>query len=142
MSRLWCAVALLLSAFAAPPRAYRFRISLEAPNALSAESKQVETALRRGLFLDSLIVPAADSQKGPSRDSPRDSASIANMVHLGLIRGHIVEKGQNLEVRLELLDILARTVAGPDTLRVDRAGLDSAIVEEGRRFAKALTKHR
>jgi hypothetical protein len=142
MSHLWCAVALLLSAFVAPPTPYRFRISITAPNALTAETRRVETALRRGLFLDSLIVPAADSQKGPSRDSPYDPASIAKMVHLGLIRGSITENGQNLEVHLELQDILAKTLAGPDTLRVDRAGLDSAIVEEGRRYAKALTKHR
>lgn len=142
MPRLWCAVALLVSAFVAPPRPYRFRMSINAPYALSAESGRVEALLRRGLYLDSLIVPATDSQKGPTRDSPRDSASIANMVHLGLIRGSLVENGQNLEVRLQLLDILATTIAGPDTLRVDRAGLDSAIVAEGRRFARALTKHR
>jgi hypothetical protein len=119
---------------------FRFKFQLTAPAALATDSQHMAAALERGLFADSLIVPGSPREI-PISATVSDS-TLANMTRTMLVRGSVRESGQQVEVVLELENILARTVAGPDTVRVERAALDSALVAQGRHYAKLLANGR
>jgi hypothetical protein len=131
-------LSLLVTALA-PPLHYRVRLWMDAPPALAAESAQVSAALERGLYVDSLILPP-QSGASTSLAAPRDSAGFANMAHSALIVGALSESNGMVEVRLTLKNVLARVVAGPDTIRVSRSGLDSVMVARGQAYARILTR--
>jgi hypothetical protein len=134
-------VALLLVAALQPPKPYRFRFQVNVPAALASEKPRIAEALRRGLFADSLIVEGAPRPPfDPS--APHDSATLAGLSQTMVVRGNVRDTAGFLEVRLELLNVLARRVAGPDTLRVLATVLDSALAEQGRRYAKLLAQRR
>lgn len=138
MPNLWYLM-LLLPAAGLGPRPFRFKFDLTVAAALAADSRQAAAALERGLFDDSLIVP------GPPRELPRsstvaDSATLANKTQVILVQGNPSESGRHVQVILQLKNILARTVARPDTIRVERAALDSALMAQGRHYAQLLAK--
>jgi len=97
--------------------------------------------LLRGLFIDSLIV---EGRPRPLFDSAalRDSATRAGLSQTLVVRGTVRDTAGVLEFSLELANILAQRVAGPDTLRVAPAAVDSALTEQGRRYAKFLAQRR
>jgi hypothetical protein len=140
MSKLW-SLAILFVLALAPPKPFRFRILLDAPPALAEDSRRVTDALTRGLFMDSLL--ALGPERPPYLPStPVDSATRANLTRTMLIRGSVAEVGHGLEIRLQVQNILMQTVAGPDTLRVERTALDSAVLARGRHYAQLLAKGR
>ena len=102
----------------------------------------METALERGLFLDSLIVPGNNVPRFDASLPQADSATRANWTSVVVVTGSIIENAPSLEIRLRLQNILLQTIGGPDTLRTDRVGLDSLVVAQGRRYAKVLAKGR
>jgi hypothetical protein len=124
-----------------PPKAYRVRIWINSSRAAANETARVTAALERGLYLDSLIIKGAPTPVVPLAD-PRDSVGWENRTRAAMIRGDMDESGGKLEIRVQLLNILLRPMAGPDTIRVDRASLDSAVVARGRDYAKVLAKIR
>ncbi len=140
MSTVWVIALLLVTAFQ-PPKPYRFRFRVKLPAALASEQPRIEEALRRGLFVDSLI------REGPPRPpydpaAPPDSATRDGLSQTLIVRGNVRDTAGVREVWLELVNILAQRVAGPDTLRVAPAAVDSALTEQGRRYAKFLAQRR
>jgi hypothetical protein len=132
------AVSLFLGAFVAPPK-FRIVFSVFAPH-LPAERARVTNAVHKGLFQDSLII------LGP-RDTtaytlPPDSATRADRTRTLAVVGSIQEKGDSLVAILSLQNILLQPIVAADTLRVTRASLDSAGLEQGRRYARVLANMR
>jgi hypothetical protein len=50
----------------------------------------------------------------------------------------IVTDGQKIEVQMRLLNVLAKTIAGPDTLRMTANEIDATMKDYGRRYAQVL----
>jgi hypothetical protein len=133
------AVSLFLGALVAPPK-FRVRISLDAPH-LPAERTRASTALYKGLFQDSLIIPGVDSMT-TQYPLPTDSVAWANRTRTMIVRGSMTENGDSVDLVLGLYNILLQRVGPADTLRVTRASLDSAALEQGRRYARVLANMR
>jgi hypothetical protein len=112
MRHIWLIALAAAVAGATIPPSVRVHFRIYASADLSVEQARVTKALQRGMFMDSLIVPTPDSVGAPTIS----------------------------EVRIRLLNILAQPMAGPDTLRVDRKQLDSAVTEIGRRYAQRLSR--
>ena len=140
MPNIWSIAFALIAAIAAP-KPYRFSFLIDVPSSLDSDKPRIIEALHRGLLVDSLIV------EGPRRppfdpSAPRDSAKLAGLSETIVVRGSVRDAAGVLEVRLELKNVLARVIAGPDTLRVAPAALDSALSAQGRRYAKFLAERR
>ena len=128
-----------LVAAASPPRPFHFRFQLDAPNALSSESERVVAALQRGLFSDSLIVPGAP-QPFPRPNGAKPDSDLSHITSSILFRGGLREVDGRVEVTLTLINVLGRRVAGPDTVRVERAAIDSVFVAKGQADARILVR--
>jgi len=134
-----CFLTPTLVAALATPLPFNLRTRSDTGRATGADSALVLTVLRRGLYADSLIVPAAGStwpQKMFRSDGSRDT----NYVRTAFLFGQVTSRSEMLDIRLVVQDLLLRTIAGPDTLRVERGQADSVVAERGRRYARVLVR--
>ena len=119
----------IASAFALPtPVHVRFRMHRSDP----ADEARAEQALSRGLYRDSLIVvvPRVD----PLRPHPTGRTAVIDV--------GFAERGDEVRVCLIVFDVLARTVAGPDTAVVAKGAVDSVLTEYGAHYARILSEQR
>ena len=138
MRRILCALLLVTAGFAAPP-ALRLRFAISEPVSLGQEGVQLRHAILRGLYADSLVVQGSDSML-PDKGNLRDTAFFHHMVRSYIVMGELEQSGDRVVARLQLMNILAQTVVGPDTISVTRASLDSAGFELGRAYARRLAR--
>lgn len=59
-----------------------------------------------------------------------------------MIEGGFAERGDDVRVCLVVFDLLAPTVAGPDTIVVAKGAVDSVLTEFGDRYARILSAQR
>jgi hypothetical protein len=138
MRKTLCALVFVTTAFVAPP-AVRLRFAITEPTALGKEGVQLRHAILRGLYADSLVVQGSDSML-PGKGNMRDTAFFHHMVRSYVVTGELEESGDLVVARLSLMNILAQSVVGPDTIRATRASLDSAGFELGRTYARRLAR--
>jgi hypothetical protein len=136
MNRLLLLYAVLFSGLAAPP-VYRIRVRLNAAADVQADADRVAAALQRGLYADSLIAPGADSLFR-WMTSHVDSIWKRPVGHVAFVTGSVVAHGESLEIQLRLVNLLLHPMVAPDTLRIERSQLDSAVTDRGRRYARVL----
>jgi hypothetical protein len=134
--------ALLVLSLIPAPRHYYFRYAFLS-HVTGIAREDVVASLERGLFRDSLIVPGEPRQLGTG--APRDwknvDTSAAEREKRSTTLLAIVDVAgdtSSISVVVVVKNILAQSVAGPDTIRGTRASLDTALVESGRRLAKQL----
>ena len=133
-------VALLVLALIPAPRHYYFRYSVRTQGTSLTRAEFV-APLERGLFADSLIVPG-DPRHAPVDWSKVDTSSAAreNRVTTLLVVVDAARDSSSFRVAVTVKNALAQTLAGPDTLHATQVGLDTALVESGRRLAKRLAQ--
>ena len=138
MRKILCALVLVTTAFAAPP-ALRLRFTISEPASLRNEGVQLRRAILRGLYADSLVVQGFDSML-PEMGNMRDTTFFKHMERSYIVKGELEESGDLVVARLRLMNILAQSIAGPDTIRVARASFDSAAFAIGRAYARRLAR--
>jgi len=128
-----------LTAFVAPPLRVNLRFHLHDSGASPGDLLRVSAAFRRGFYSDSSVVPPADTLAArPVSSLPLDSATRARIGTTVVVDGSVRSTDNGVELCLQLLNILAQPITEPDTVRVHRAALDSALVLAGHRHAEVL----
>ena len=128
-----------LTAFVAPPLRVNLRFHLHDSAASPGDLQRVSAAFRRGFYSDSNVVPPAETLAArPVTSLPLDSATRARIGMTVVVDGSVRSTDNGIELCLQLLNILAQPITEPDTLRVDRTALDSALALAGHRHAEAL----
>jgi len=79
--------------------------------------------------------PATDWSKVDTSSAARE-----NRVTTLLVIVDAARDSSSFRVAVTIKNALAQTLAGPDNLRSTQAGLDTALVESGRRLAKRLAQ--
>jgi hypothetical protein len=140
MTRVWFLLPALLAAAPAPkPVHVRFALKTSPPELTS----RAVAALQHGLFSDSLIVPATDSQRLRwGMTIPTDSVGRSQLATVAQVKGKITAQGGAVELCVVLLNVLLRPMSGPDSLRIRPEKLDSALAAIGRRYAEVLARQR
>jgi hypothetical protein len=115
-----------------PPQPVRVRFRLHPDPATGIETSRMQQALERGLFRDSLIAQARTA----------DSVNGQPLRRTALVEASVTGDGSQVRICTVVLNILLRTVAGPDTVRVSPTAIDSALSESGAHYAKVLAEAR
>jgi len=129
---------LLFALSLVPPQHFYFRYGFIS-RSTTVTRDEVVAALEKGLFADSVIVRGeprkfpTDLKDADTSLAARPSRTITLMAVINL-----ESDTSSIRVSVTMKNLLAQAVAGPDTLRTTRAGLDSAVTESGRRIAKQL----
>ena len=131
-------IAVLVLFLVPAPRKYYFRYAITSRQSTLTRG-DVAVPLEKGLFADSSIL-REDSTTVRTFDTTATSRTPGTTRLLVLIE--VANVASTLQVTLNVKNILAKSVVGPDTVRATRMELDSALVEEGRRIAKRLSSAR
>jgi hypothetical protein len=112
-----------------------------APGATADDVAYISAALNRGFYADSIVVPPAETLHLDRRPLPMpDSARWERIGHTVLVRGSVGATDPVLEVRLRLVDLLMKPLGSDDTVRLQRAEIESEFARRGRGYAVLLSQ--
>lgn len=118
------------------PVALRFHVHSEDPRDVT----RVVAALGRGFYADSDVIAPAETLKAQVGSFLIDSAARRRRGTTIIVDGSIAERGELLEIRLGLLNILAQPMTAPETLRVRRESMDSVLETIGHKYASSIAR--
>ncbi len=120
--------------------ALRVRVN-EGPGATADDVARISAALNRGFYTDSIVVPPAETLHLDRQPLPMpDSARRERIGYTVLVRGSVGATGLFLEVRMRLVDLLMKPLGGEDTVRLQRAEIESEFAKRGRGYAVLLSE--